>query len=115
MAITRSQIARQLMQEGGVPRQGYFLGKLVRKIKDDIIPNELKSPAGLAATALAANYAPKLFGSDTLLTQLSNKVPFIGTVTDAIGGSDFLELKKQVTDEAIYKHKSWNRRTMKQL
>ena len=51
MAITRSQIARQLMQEGGVPRQGYFLGKLVRKIKDDIIPNELKSPAGLAAAA----------------------------------------------------------------
>ena len=31
MAITRSQIARQLMQEGGVPRQGYFLGKLVKK------------------------------------------------------------------------------------
>jgi hypothetical protein len=97
MAITRSQIARQLMQEGGVPRQGYFLGKLVRKIKDDIIPNELKSPAGLAATALAANYAPKLFGSDTLLTQLSNKVPFIGTVTDAIGGG-LSSAKEAVTD-----------------
>ena len=55
MAITRSQIARQLMQEGGAPRQGYFLGKLVRKIKDDIIPNELKSPAGAAAAALALN------------------------------------------------------------
>ena len=55
MAITRSQIARQLMQEGGVPRQGYFLGKLVKKIKDDIIPNELKSPAGAAAAALALN------------------------------------------------------------
>ena len=36
MAITRSQIARQLMQEGGVPRQGYFLGKLVRKIKYNV-------------------------------------------------------------------------------
>ena len=56
MAITRSQIARQLMQEGGVPRQGYFLGKLVRKIKDDIIPNELKSPAGAAAAAALASY-----------------------------------------------------------
>jgi hypothetical protein len=56
MAITRSQIARQLMQEGGVPRQGYFLGKLVRKIKDDIIPNELKSPAGLAAAAALGSY-----------------------------------------------------------
>ena len=59
MAITRSQMARQLMQEGGVPRQGYFLGKLVRKIKDDIIPNELKSPVGIAAALTAANYAPK--------------------------------------------------------
>ena len=63
MAITRSQIARQLMQEGGVPRQGYFFGKLVKgvkkigsKIKDDIIPNELKSPAGLAAAAALGSY-----------------------------------------------------------
>ena len=55
MSITRSQIARQLMAEGGAPRQGYFLGKIVRKIKDDIIPNELKSPAGLAAAALAVD------------------------------------------------------------
>ena len=73
MAITRSQIARQLMQEGGVPRQGYFLGKLVKKIKDDIIPNELKSPAGVAATAaLTADqlwYTRNLFlgGSDQTL------------------------------------------------
>jgi len=56
MAITRSQIARQLMQEGGVPRQGYFLGKLVKKFKDDIIPNELKSPAGVAAAAALGSY-----------------------------------------------------------
>ena len=71
MAITRSQIARQLMQEGGVPRQGYFLGKLVRKIKDDIIPNELKSPAGIAAALTAANFAPKFIpgGSDKTLLQ----------------------------------------------
>ena len=71
MAITRSQIARQLMQEGGVPRQGYFLGKLVRKIKDDIIPNELKSPAGVAAALTAANFAPKFIpgGSDQTLLQ----------------------------------------------
>ena len=55
MSITRSQIARELMAEGGAPRQGYFLGKIVRKIKDDIIPNELKSPAGLAAAALAVD------------------------------------------------------------
>ena len=56
MSITRSQIARELMAEGGAPRQGYFLGKIVRKIKDDIIPNELKSPAGLAAAAALGSY-----------------------------------------------------------
>ena len=59
MAITRSQMARQLMQEGGVPRQGYFLGKLVRKIKDDIIPNELKSPVGISCSGNRSYYAPK--------------------------------------------------------
>ncbi len=62
MAITRSQIARQLMQEGGVPRQGYFLGKLVKKIKDDIIPNELKTGVGKAATAAALGYGLNRFG-----------------------------------------------------
>ena len=62
MAITRSQIARQLMQEGGVPRQGYFLGKLVKKIKDDIIPNELKTGVGKAATAAALTYGLDRFG-----------------------------------------------------
>ena len=56
MSITRSQIARELMAEGGAPRQGYFLGKIVRKIKDDIIPNELKSPAGAAAAAALGSY-----------------------------------------------------------
>ncbi len=86
MAITRSQIARQLMNQGGVPRQGFLLGKLVRKIKDDIIPNELKSPVGIAAALTAANLAPKVLGKDTLLTQLSDKVPFIKPVTEAIGG-----------------------------
>ena len=55
MSITRSQIARELMAEGGAPRQGYFLGKIVKKFKEDIIPNELKSPAGAAAAALAFN------------------------------------------------------------
>ena len=55
MSITRSQIARELMAEGGAPRQGYFLGKLVRKVRDDLIPNELKSPAGAIAAALAVD------------------------------------------------------------
>ena len=50
------------MQEGGVPRQGYFLGKLVKKIKDDIIPNELKTGVGKAATAAALTYGLDRFG-----------------------------------------------------
>jgi hypothetical protein len=89
MAITRSQIARQLMQEGGVPRQGYFLGKLVKKIKDDIIPNELKSPAGVAAALTAANFAPKFIpgGSDQTLLQrfLPSVSDALGTVRESIG------------------------------
>ena len=82
MAITRSQIARQLMQEGGVPRQGYFLGKLVKKIKDDIIPNELKSPAGLAATAaLAADQ----FGIPG--TSIGGNKVITGKIGDLLGGT----------------------------
>ena len=71
MSITRSQIARELMAEGGAPRQGYFLGKIVKKFKEDIIPNELKSPAGVAAALTAANFAPKFIpgGSDQTLLQ----------------------------------------------
>ena len=91
MAITRSQMARQLMQEGGVPRQGFVLGKLVRKIKDDIIPNELKNPVGIAAALTAANLAPKIIpgGSDkTLLQQfLPDVSKAIKPVTDVIGGA----------------------------
>jgi len=99
MSITRSQIARELMAEGGAPRQGYFLGDIVRKIKDDLIPNELKNPLGVAAALTAANFAPKIIpgGSDeTLLQQFFPDVSGaletarekigsgIGTVTEAI-------------------------------
>ena len=77
----------------GVSRQGYFLGKLVKKFKDDIIPNELKSPAGLAAAAVAANYAPKFIpGMDlggknqTLLQRFLPSVSgALGTARKAIG------------------------------
>ena len=101
MAITRSQIARQLMQEGGVPRQGYFLGKLVKKIKDDIIPNELKSPVGLAAAATAANFLPTIIpgGSDQTLLQrfLPSVSNALGTVRESIG-SGLGTAKDVVTD-----------------
>ena len=105
MAITRSQIARQLMQEGGVPRQGYFLGKLVRKIKDDIIPNELKSPAGVAAALTAANFAPKFIpgGSDQTLLQrfLPSVSDALGTAREAIGSG--LGTAKDVVTETLGK------------
>ena len=57
--ITRAQIRRQLRQNGGimnaVPRQGYFLGKIVRGVKKavgkvgDIAGQVIKSPIGKAA------------------------------------------------------------------
>ena len=57
--ITRAQILRQLRKNGGimnaVPRQGYFLGKLVRGVKKgidkvlDVGSQVIKSPIGKAA------------------------------------------------------------------
>ena len=86
MAITRSQMARQLMQEGGVPRQGYFLGKLVKKIKDDIIPNELKSPAGVAAAALALDQFGIPIGGGKKIGGGKNVSGFLGNIFRGIGG-----------------------------
>ena len=60
MAISRSQMDRQLRSMGGImslenPRQGYFLGKLVRKAKK-AVKKVVKSPIGKAAL-LAAPFA----------------------------------------------------------
>jgi len=76
MAITRSQIARQLMMEGGKPyeggimdfetaRQMYGFGKLVKKVTRSV-KKIAKSPIGKAAI-LAATYkigGGKLFGGE---------------------------------------------------
>ena len=65
---------RQLRAGGGImtleePRQGYFLGKIVKKAKR-AVKKVVKSPVGkIALGALAANYAPMLFGKQSLLTQ----------------------------------------------
>jgi hypothetical protein len=49
------------------PRQGYFLGKIVKKAKR-AVKKITKSPlAKFALAGLAANYAPMLFGKKTLL------------------------------------------------
>ena len=74
MAISRMNMERQLRNMGGImtleePRQGYFLGKLVRKAKK-AVKKVVKSPVGkLALAAVAANYAPLLMGKQSLLTQ----------------------------------------------
>ena len=74
MAISRMNMERQLRNMGGLmtleePRQGYFLGKIVKKTKR-AVKKVVKSPVGkIALTALAANYAPMLFGKQSLLTQ----------------------------------------------
>ena len=53
MAISRSQMERQLRNMGGImslenPRQGYFLGKIVKKAKK-AVKKVVKSPIGKAA------------------------------------------------------------------
>ena len=74
MAISRMNMERQLRNMGGImtleePRQGYFVGKLVRKAKK-AVKKVVKSPVGkLALAAVAANYAPMLFGKQSLLQQ----------------------------------------------
>jgi hypothetical protein len=72
MAISRMDMERQLRAGGGImtleePRQGYFLGKIVKKAKR-AVKKITKSPlAKFALAGLAANYAPMLFGKKTLL------------------------------------------------
>ena len=53
MAISRSLMERQLRAGGGImtleePRQGYFLGKIVKKAKR-AVKKVVKSPLGKAA------------------------------------------------------------------
>jgi hypothetical protein len=68
------QMERQLRAGGGLmtleePRQGYFLGKIVKKAKR-AVKKVVKSPIGkIALAATAANFAPMLLGKGTLLQQ----------------------------------------------
>ena len=97
MSITRSQIARELMAEGGAPRQGYFLGKIVKKFREDIIPNELKSPLGAAATLGGLYY----LGRDTQLPtdKLDDRAP--NMLDKILGGGKRIGggIKKAVTSD----------------
>jgi hypothetical protein len=77
MTISRMQMERQLRAGGGImtldePRQGYFLGKLVKKAKR-AVKKVVKSPIGkIALAATAANFAPMLLGKQTLLSQFGS-------------------------------------------
>ena len=95
MSITRSQIARELMAEGGAPRQGYFLGKIVKKFREDIIPNELKSPLGAAATLGGLYYlGGKGDAPDAIKGDMSALDKILGGVKRIGGG-----IKKAVTSD----------------
>lgn len=99
MAISRMQIPRQLRAGGGImtleePRQGYFLGKIVRKAKR-AVKKVVKSPLGkIALTAAAANFAPMLLGKQTLLQQaggFSGLGSFLGNkISNAFAPNTFL-------------------------
>jgi len=82
--ITRAQIRRQLRKNGGimnaVPRQGYFLGKLVRGVKKavgkvgDIAGQVVKSPVGKAALLGLGAY----YGGPSIMKGLGSIGPRIG-------------------------------------
>jgi len=60
MAISRMQIPRELMADGGImtleePRQGFFLGKIVKKAKR-AVKKITKSPLGKAAIIAGLGY-----------------------------------------------------------
>jgi len=95
MAISRMNMERQLRNMGGLmtleePRQGYFLGKIVKKAKR-AVKKVVKSPLGkIALGAAAANFAPMLFGKKTLLSQFGSGGGLGGLLSKIRGGEGFL-------------------------
>ena len=95
MAISRMNMERQLRAGGGImtleePRQGYFLGKIVRKAKK-AVKKVVKSPLGkLALGAAAANFAPMLFGKPTLLKSFGSSGGLGGLLSKIRSGEGFL-------------------------
>ena len=92
MAISRNMMERQLRAGGGImtldePRQGYFLGKIVRKAKK-AVKKVVKSPLGkIALGAAAANFAPMLFGKPTLLSRFGGGGG-LGSIISRIRGGE---------------------------
>ena len=97
MAISNMQQARQLRAGGGImdlePRQGYFLGKLVKKITRPL-KKIAKSPLGKAALIGAAGYglgggfSGAGFAKNTLLSRLG-----LGSVEN-VGGNRIFQTNK---------------------
>ena len=97
MAISNMQQARQLRAGGGImdlePRQGYFLGKLVKKITRPL-KKIVKSPLGKAALIGAAGYglgggfSGAGFAKNTLLSRLG-----LGGVEN-VGGNRIFQTNK---------------------
>jgi len=96
MAISRMDMERQLRNMGGLmtleePRQGYFLGKIVKKAKR-AVKKVVKSPLGKVALAgIAANYAPMLFGKQSLMTQAGGLSGLGSLITGGLGTGGKLE------------------------
>ena len=86
------QIPRQLRAGGGImtleePRQGYFVGKLVKKA-GRALKKVVKSPLGkIGLLAAGANFAPLLFGKGTLMSQAGG---LGGLLTKLKSGQGFL-------------------------
>ena len=83
MTITRMQEPRQMYQQGGImqvaPRQGYFLGKLVKSIGKGV-KKIVKSPIGKAALLGAIGFGIPGTGIGGLFgrASLPKKYPCLG-------------------------------------
>ena len=95
MAISRMQIPRELMAEGGImtleePRQGYFLGRIVKKAKR-AVKKITKSPIGKAAIlaglgAFGGSFLPGGVGTGLARLAPSNFLTNLGALkTGALG------------------------------
>jgi len=93
MAISRMQEPQQIQSGIGSlqdPRQGYFLGKLVKKA-GRAVKKVVKSPLGKAALfAAGANFAPMLFGKQTLLSQFGSGGGLGGLLSKLKSGEGFM-------------------------
>ena len=93
MAISRMDMERQLRAGGGImtleePRQGYFLGKIVKKAKR-AVKKVVKSPLGKAALLGGLAYGlggAKFLGGEGIFARGQG----LGGLAYGLGGAKFL-------------------------